>query len=1089
VCFDLKEVKALKLNKKDGIQISENMGYQANSSKRRGRRSIETRRERRHSLYLTTGFEIQDSQPWEEAQEGLQRLAGLALWPGWRILQLAILDGIVIAGLLLRMLRMIAEAGLQSLESAVKESRREARRKRRERSTLSLHSFSTQPSDQSPETTMSSTPKTRGEMAGKGGSAHSSSSDTPETSDQGNFDSTVKKKTGNDSLGEKLEPSLARLLSRQPLPHPENYPRLLFDGENVTRWLEELERHFLIQNFTDQLRLQETPYYTKDKKMLKRLQAVIAECKTWGHAKSRLKEIYSMGDSEEDRSPLDQLRLLETRLPHLSSPHEIYDYVYDHMALCKEVAKEMAHDIPSDEKVRGFIDRLDGGALMQISSHKRCNYNDFYGMTYPDVTDAVKGWAQSRVYFGRHNRKLEPAREEEIERNYPERTQHVEKRLRFAERTETPEPAPTQPAPQQTSDSMMEVIEGLKSLKIGQMQIDHKLASQKQELDELRYHQAQSPYHSQPGETSEWERHKQQPPSDRRSFRANLTQVADDSEARSDEPAQGQDNDPFPPGRSFGGNRFYQRGGYSRGGGVQRGDRYIERSDQYRRSNGPCWACGSEGHTTFRCELLTEMYFDGVMQYNQDDRLYHVGGKGTPPNISAITIPSNVVSACRSDGRPIIHEGLQWVRSSGVGDAVLQKRVYLKLRKLNLIPEDEEEWKYLCDQVNKEHPEGPPTIHMNLLEFAEDTGEVLFPQDPVEDFEWDEHPPVVPGDTTDFYAIIPERSAPEPLPEFKVPTLSTFTATVDVLAATKRQMGPNGNPIERDSTDQPTPEGDLKPQNPQDKSAISQREFQRFWKDKITTNAQKNFAVTWEDLVRFCPGFDAVMAEFMASNFGDADKTIAEVIRLARSTQADHADAKQPSKTIGISALEMGPHANSREARNGLRKMPDKGEAGVLRHIRPLLRLPVRVGDTGRERLITGIIDTGAQASIISLDYVRDHGIPMAKSKMVCQGIGTGPGGTLPTSGVLETFVWLAGRSISVPMFVVEDRLAANPLILGLNFICQTKMCLYSEGENLIAEMLFGRSKIIVPVSSPKALRKSMSDIIDGSEKGSPSMS
>ncbi|KAI0095314.1 hypothetical protein F4776DRAFT_598722 [Hypoxylon sp. NC0597] len=88
-------------------------------------------------------------------------------------------------------------------------------------------------------------------------------------------------------------------------------------------------------------------------------------------------------------------------------------------------------------------------------------------------------------------------------------------------------------------------------------------------------------------------------------------------------------------------------------------------------------------------------------------------------------------------------------------------------------------------------------------------------------------------------------------------------------------------------------------------------------------------------------------------------------------------------------------------------------------YFRPHLYLTVRIGPSGEELPIFGVIDTGAEATILALSYARAHNLPMRRSKLTWSGFGKGS--SVPCAGVIEGPIWLAGQSLRLPIYVQVD--------------------------------------------------------------------
>ncbi|KAI1818937.1 hypothetical protein F4861DRAFT_544497 [Xylaria intraflava] len=153
----------------------------------------------------------------------------------------------------------------------------------------------------------------------------------------------------------------------------------------------------------------------------------------------------------------------------------------------------------------------------------------------------------------------------------------------------------------------------------------------------------------------------------------------------------------------------------------------------------------------------------------------------------------------------------------------------------------------------------------------------------------------------------------------------------------------------------------------------------------------------------------------------------------------------------------------------------------VDHYIRICPKITVIIGGPGVGESVTGVIDTGAQSSILVHSYVLKHKIPVRRSNLNWRGFTTGTGSSVV--GVSETQLWIAGRSIHLPLYIIDHKVATFPLLLGMNFIAMTKMALYYNGEYMMCDMTFDGTHIIVPVTkASESVPMTISQLVDESE-------
>ncbi|RYP67724.1 hypothetical protein DL770_008562 [Monosporascus sp. CRB-9-2] len=242
----------------------------------------------------------------------------------------------------------------------------------------------------------------------------------------------------------------------------------------------------------------------------------------------------------------------------------------------------------------------------------------------------------------------------------------------------------------------------------------------------------------------------------------------------------------------------------------------------------------------------------------------------------------------------------------------------------------------------------------------------------------------------------------------------------------------------------------------------------KFWEKKIRKNSKRKFEITWSELIEVCPDFGKAFKNFMAAKTLEAlGRRNTETIKIteAKVRRSKPLKVRKPPKIL---TMDIGYKAESQKKARVLSVQ----QCSPAKYITPLFRLAVRMGHGSGEDLINGIIDTGAKFSVIVASYVKRHGLAIRQTRVSFMGFNSQK--RTPFEGIVEAPVWLAGRLITIPLFVVNNHYAAQPLILGLNFMAKSKMTLNMDPDVMEGTLEFGPSKIIIPLVPAERVTRSI---------------
>ncbi|ORY68487.1 uncharacterized protein BCR38DRAFT_481974 [Pseudomassariella vexata] len=187
------------------------------------------------------------------------------------------------------------------------------------------------------------------------------------------------------------------------IPDVAQYPHLRFDGDNVSDWIEQVDRIFERARLSDAQKIAEIQYWTKDRTHQKRVEYAIDQLDSWSTAVTALKSTFVIGDTRQLRSAHQRLKDLENQ-PPLSNPSKIYTYCLDHEILVSETKGTTR--VPSDlDCTRGLFERIHSHSLEDIISKADMTYEEIFKMEYSQAQKLVRGWAKTKVDLENHNKR------------------------------------------------------------------------------------------------------------------------------------------------------------------------------------------------------------------------------------------------------------------------------------------------------------------------------------------------------------------------------------------------------------------------------------------------------------------------------------------------------------------------------------------------------------------------------------------------------------------------------------------------------------------------------------------------------------
>ncbi|XXG98904.1 hypothetical protein Hte_005235 [Hypoxylon texense] len=818
-------------------------------------------------------------------------------------------------------------------------------------------------------------------------------------------------------------------------PDPAQHTSYLFDGTYASRWIEDIEVLFEQWRVDARSMIRVLPHWTKDRILRHQVKDTISDCKTWADAKAAILYEYKTTDPRQNSTYKKELRELDAG-PLLSDPIKIEKMVREYASLIAR-SKSSPLKINPDQCVESVLARIETPQLKDMSHFSKISPNDLKSKGWTDLKKTIHDWVISEVSLkalGSRTTKDAAALETDDEKAPAQSATKKDGSRHVSFDTQTKAPAAILvKSPAKNDTDIASLTKAISDLRIN---LQQRLDLHGSEIAAIRATHSGLSYAEE----------------ERRDLGINAVQRAQ--------------------GSSFGRRLFDPT---SNSYSTPRG------TSGYGDFNNDCFFCGESDHRIGRCPLLRDMSDSAFIFYDGRRRQYNIDGRNLTQDqqtLPDIPIPEAVIGTARKDRRPMASYICQFVIDQNLGGDRTRKFAEYYLRKMQIgndpsfrrpLPTPQAIPAVYEQPRVTEIPDEPnqnTNIQTNMVKsFGLGSFDSNF------EYGWSASA-VGPGGRQYIRGVIQRELEAE-----------SSHAVVDINAV-KRRRGANGEAYEVDDQDTRPAEGSAEGGAP-DLAKARTLEANNFWYEKVASNCRRNFSVTWDEMIQYVPGFSATVRNFLADSAvkaGAPDRIIRlseeEVAReAAESAQSSNHPAKKgTAPEVGVMSVEM-----VQQSRDELEE-PSQGLmiAGLddpRAYFRPHLNLTVRVGPSGDENLITAVVDSGAESSLIAHSYVMRHRIPMRKTKVTWSGFGAGS--KVRCLGVIEGPVWLAGQKLQLPMFVVEDHVANIKLLLGLNFIFQSRLELRFDGlDSLIGVMTFGSAKIEVPLTYGNTTERALGDFV-----------
>jgi hypothetical protein len=812
------------------------------------------------------------------------------------------------------------------------------------------------------------------------------------------------------------------------LPSPASCPSYLFNGRSISKWLNEIDRLFERHGLTDQAKIKEIPYWTKYESDKDRFVVLLSGTKSWDTTKRYLKKAYLIDDPDQFDRPLDKLQDLENG-PVVRTARAIHNYAMEHRVLLNK-ANNSTDPPPENTVVRNFMTRVDAFRHKEIYHAGGLSYRRRDFVTYDQINGACIEWAAEQATFQAHNRRQQNRHHQDSESDDSEELGKESTALTHKHRSEEHDPFPG-PKPKHTATkkqvtilkkeedkgekpvTMDELTGMLGDLKIKMVQqLDDR--QQKWELKQ---------------EQKENNQHLAQPST------ANISAV----QLTADQPASRS---------GYGNKSLYQ-------GGSQRPFREVT-----------CYSCGNPGHTSINCIQIKDLEKEGILRYDPDHRAYYTGNHNSEPNVRFLQIPLFVIIEARKDNYPAILAAFRWLLENGLSTKFIRKRARYELIKFHGkvpsdLPQEDEE---LANEDQR-----PSVIHTNSVSLCDQDGRPIFANESlatseVADSTFDS----ITGQTTvtlchyagavDVHNMKRSREG-EPLPKQANPAF-TFGEGLSTL--------PHGQTTEQGAPSDDEPVQDSRAED-------DQRKLDACLKDKCEQVINQRVPTTILDWAIQVPKFKDSLVETLDKMVQEAlnHKTMTvrlppmgEVLReeptsksgVAKANCVEVDESLELDKLFSINTLIGAPH-------------------DMTSYMRPLLYIRVRVGPGGGEDEVAGLIDTGAEATVLRKSYALKNGLITRNTSIKLQTYTAGAKGVTPLVGQIpDAKIWVGRWYCSCPIYVVEDSMSTQNLILGLNFYTLSNMTISREGGYYVVSMILGNVRVQVPVQKLKLEDKSITE-------------
>ncbi|OTB12172.1 hypothetical protein K445DRAFT_197693 [Daldinia sp. EC12] len=830
-------------------------------------------------------------------------------------------------------------------------------------------------------------------------------------------------------------------------PDPSYHKDKQFDGGYVSQWLKEMDFIYDRYGVEDDHRIRDIPSWTVNRELRKRVEAAVQHANTWANAKDALKREFSARDPNQYKSNKAKLKDLQDG-PYLRSPLELTDLISAYKTVFSDAADNTAERINENDYVEDVLSRIEDTTLKDILRQRRTVLSQVQTWPFSDVADMIREWAMQEIQLSERRNKRTvkfeqpPSMDDDLPRPSIERARQTS-----AARQRSPVANARIESMEDTLRNLTSKMDGLTINLQGLME-----RSFRTEQNQIANKPTPSPYVTPPNQT----------------FDINQVQSY--------------------PNRSSQG-RLYN----------PRSDRLdnLRMSSPYINNYPPdtCFFCCNNGefgkpHRTPTCPIARELREAGIIHWDNQMRQYCTGHPDNVSTIRKIPIPNEVATQAKEHGDPIGAMILKYVYDQDIGGTYGKRAACYWSAKIAYESGRDDLKLQPVNPPQRSAPAQPDNRATEINSIRLDIDDNLIPID----YNW-LHESAGDEGVTKIRAEIKKEM-----------TEQLFDPLVEINAI-KRRMGPNGEPIEVVREDEPTNETNESPdrESTKDKSIdeiietkISQffdSASEKFWQQKIMENAKKKFDVSWEDMIRFMPGFSEMIVKGISDNA--KNKKVAPTRHVRVPISQVKKDAKSAINTVEFPSVQPNSIPASSNANEevhinllGKHSVTDRAHATPPPYVprkkgayyRPLLRLTIRIGPQGDEQLISGIVDTGAQTTIVCLSYVKRHRLPYRRSSVQWRPFGSEY--SYPTVGQFDGPIWLAGYNLYCPIFIIEDKYCSSNLILGLNFVFESRMTTtFEQDGSMIGSFTFGPALIEVPLGFDNDADQYLEDVAGALEE------
>lgn len=856
-----------------------------------------------------------------------------------------------------------------------------------------------------------------------------------------------------------LAMSSTRVIDRV-LPEPKE--KQCFNGWGATDWLEDMEWTFSRYEVNNpEKRIETLPHWTSSSTIKERMKAALEEATTWEEARTAVLKAFKLNDVKQTRTAKDRLRTL-TQQPFRSTPEQIVDFCQDYGTKVRDIIKESraaGKEKNKDDYVEGLIEGIDADCLEEILLFCNKKYDTFFATNYDEVYNTIMDWAASKASLLRHSgRKRRTVRFDQEQEDDDRAQQPQHQSSSRPQRQRSPSPV-SRHQPLQRQNEVPDLTEAFNKLTIANANLMKdsmkQIIAEMQAQGRIAPSPSPNPYYMQPSGESQW------------NTAPSVTQL----NALTFQP------DSFNRGG-------WQGKGNGRGGNRNGGKTYTAFV---------CHFCLKTGHRLEECDLLYNMVDTKMISYETDGRAFWLGARENREELN-LRFPLWMKLQAIDLKFPIATAICNWIKNEpSIVDYFKKQAQYYLARET------------IMDNPNPNRPSPsanpPPTqvqpttiLKQPRVEEADDQekprklysaqmitedGELFFKEAPMRDWIWSDPVPVMGSrHLEEIHTIKIDEGDEAPVVTSIMLAKRTLPSEDGFQYTFKKQRTDADQPMPDKPTDPEAAEASQSGEDNGDNQGgtISASQV-KFWEAKIRENAKKRFEITWTDLIEMCPDFTEAFKNFLADKALESlNNKAQETIRLTETEVRgnENVSAKKNPKILNMEVMEIDP-VDGTSGPDPPAQLFTTRVGDLTDFVTPLFRLAVRIGHGGGEDLISGVLDTGAESSVIVASYVRQNGIEMRQTRVCFTGFNTKH--KTPFLGIIEAPVWLANRKIIVPIYVVNDEFAAQPLILGLNFMTKARMTLNLAPDNMEGTLEFGVTKIIIPLIQAGRVHRNIKDI------------